>query len=265
MTRTLTQAARAATGKPVTLLAFCLLVAGCTSLQTGGDRDSAISAGELSRQGNHVAASRAYLDRALEVRGSERQRYLILAAGELYLANDLDGAERVLDQAGTPIAPENLVWWAEVEAELRLARGEPDAALQALNSVSSTDRQSAATRILLLRSEALFQLGRPETAVATLLQREALLDSKAEVDANRRLIWSGLQNYGTTSPPNLVARNGDPVLTGWLQIGHLAYRERGSLNGLYRTLSSWRQANPAHPASDTLLGMSSRLRETRQR
>lgn len=233
-------------------LVLLLVTAACTPLQQSGGGESG-DARDLSRRGDHIAASRAYLDLAVNAEGAQRQRYLIFAAGELYLANDLDDAERILAEAGAEIADENRAVWAEVAAELRLARNEPEAALQALNSVASTDRQSAASRILLLRSEALFQLGRPEGAVATLLMRESVLKSRAEVDANRRLIWSGLQNSGASIPPNPVARNGDPVLTGWLQLGHIAFRDRASLNNLYASLSGWRERNRNHPASGVLL------------
>jgi len=234
------------------VLVASLLSVACTPLLQAPTDDAAGTARELSSRGDHVAASRTYLDMAVTATGSQRQRYLIFAAGELYLANDLDGTERVLAQAGEPIAPDNLVVWAEVTAELRLARNEPAAALEALNKVSSTDRQSAASRILLLRSEALFQLGRAEAAVATLLSREAVLPGRSEITANQRLIWTGLQESGSKIPPNPVARNGDPILTGWLQVGHIAYRDRGSLKTLYAALDQWRAANPSHPAGELL-------------
>lgn len=234
-------------------IALAFVLGACATLPDG-DRAAGISdAQRLSGSGDHIAASRAYLDLALAASGEQRQRYMIFAAGELYLANDLEGAQRVLQQAGDPIADANLAVWAEVEAEIRLALNQPEAALEALNLVSSTDRQSAASRILLLRSEALFQLNRPEGAVATLLMREAVLDSRAAVADNQRLIWSGLQLTGAAIPPNPSARNGDPVLTGWLQLGHIAYRDRGSMNDMYAALERWRAANPQHPASRTLL------------
>ena len=256
MTRTLTQRKPRQLnlrnfGSLPLLLLSCLLVAACAPLQQADD-GGAGAARSLSAAGDHVGASRTYLDLAVTSTGDQRQRYLIFAAGELYLANDLDGAERVLSQAGDEVAAGNLEVWAEVTAELQLARNKPAAALAALNRVSSTDRQSAASRILLLRAEALFQLGRPEAAVNTLLQREQVLRGSAEIKANRRLIWSGLQQSGDSIPPNPVARDGNPVVTGWLQIGHLAFRDRASLNNLYGALSDWRNGNPDHPASRLL-------------
>ncbi len=249
--RTVSQPANRPCGHGAALLLGCLLLAACAPLQQADD-GSATAARSLAAQGDHLAASRTYLDLAVTSTGDQRQRYLIFAAGELYLANDLDGTERILQQAGENIAPGNLAVWAEVTAELQLARGQPAAALEALNRVSSTDRQSAADRILLLRSEALFLLGRVESAVRTLLQREQVLDGAAAIKANRRLIWSGLQQAGASIPANPVARDGDPLVTGWLQVGHLAFRDRGSLNNLYATLNDWRNGNPGHPASRLL-------------
>jgi outer membrane PBP1 activator LpoA protein len=248
--RNLTQQGRSHTGLLFAALLSCLLTAACTPLQQGGKHsDAGGTAKELSARGDHVAASRTFLDLAINAKDSQRQRYLVFAAGELYLANDLEGAERILQQAGDDIATENIEVWAEVEAEIRLARNEPGAALSALNRVSSTDRQSAASRILLLRSEALFQLGRAEGAVATLLARESVLTRSEDIAANRRLIWSGMQTAGDAIPPDPKASNGDPLLTGWLQVGHIAFRQRGSLSGLYNALNNWRGSHPNHPAS----------------
>lgn len=248
--RKLTQHACIRAGLQIVVILGCLLTAACAPLQPiGMGSDAGANARELSDSGDHVAASRAYLDLAVNARSSQRQRYLIFAAGELYLANDLEGAERILQQAGDEVADENIEVWAEVVAEIRLARNEPAAALNALNKVSSTDRQSAASRILLLRSEALFQLGRAEPAVATLLVRESVLTEPQELAANNRLIWSGMQNAGQSIPADPKAGNGDPLLTGWLQVGHIAFRQRGSLSGLYNALNNWRNSNPDHPAS----------------
>ena len=249
MTSTLTQHK----ALPALTLALCMLMAACTLQPIGTTQPGTNTARELSARGDHPGASRIYLDQALATKGTQRQRYLIFAAGELYLANDLDGTERILDQAGLEIAPDNMEVWVEVVAELQLARNKPAAALGALNQISRTDRQSSASRILLLRSEALFQLGRPEAAVTTLLQREAVLTGHAEVAANNRLIWTGIQGAGASIPPDPSAMNGDPVLTGWLQLGHIAFRQRSSLNGLYTSLDNWRQSNQTHPASGSLL------------
>lgn len=252
MQRTVAQRTRHASGL-ITALCAGVLLAGCTALQIEPPAEATSAAQALAATGDHLGASRAYLDLALDASGAQRQRYLLFAAGELYQANDLDGAERILQQAGTDIAPENRAVWAEVTAELRLARRDPQGALNALNQITSTTSQSAAVRILLLRSEALFQLGNPDAAVTTLLRREAVLERRGEREANQRLIWSGLQTTGASIPPAPVARDGNPIVTGWLQLGRIAFEQRSSLNGLYAALEQWQRENSRHPASGALL------------
>jgi outer membrane PBP1 activator LpoA protein len=240
---------------PIIILLMGMLGAGCTSMQSGQPSESASAkaARELSAQGDHTAASRTYLDLAVTSAGEQRQRYLIFSASELYLANDLDGADRVLAEVGETIAPENLELWAQVTAELRLAQGDPEAALTALNQVTSSESQVTASHILLLRSDALFKLDRPEIAVATLLQREAILNRRKDIQANNRYIWTGLQVTGSSIPPNIGSREGDAILNGWLELGYISYSNRTSLTALSLSLEQWRETNPEHPASGDLL------------
>jgi outer membrane PBP1 activator LpoA protein len=228
---------------------------GCTSMPSGQQSESASgkAARQLSAQGDHAAASRAYLDLAVAAAGEQRQRYLIFSASELYLANDLDGADRILAEVGDTVAPANLELWAQITAELRLAQGDPEAALTALNQVTSSTSQETASHILLLRSDALFKLNRPEIAVGTLLQREAILNRSKDVQANNLQIWAGLQTTGSSIPPNVGSREGDPILNGWLELGYISYSNRASLTTLSLSLEQWRAANPEHPASADLL------------
>ncbi len=146
--------------KLILILFLGAFTASCTSLQPGlpSEDASGVAARQLSAQGDHTAASRTYLDLAVSSAGEQRQRYLIFSASELYLANDLDGADRILAEAGETIAPANLELWAQVTAELNLALGNPEKALLALNQVTSSVSQVTASHILLLRSDALFKL-----------------------------------------------------------------------------------------------------------
>ncbi len=118
-----------------------LLLAACAQLPTNQADYTPTTARKMAERGDHKAASREYLDMAMQAGGTQKQRYMIFAAGELYLANDLEGAERVLKQAGTTIADSNVEVWAEVSAMLRLARNDPDGALNALNKVKGTDNR----------------------------------------------------------------------------------------------------------------------------
>jgi hypothetical protein len=237
------------------LLSIVLLVAvtGCTPLQTTGDMDaSPDTARSKAAQGDHAAASRDYLDLAVASSEIQRERYLIFAAHELYLANDLDSARRIMTDVGAETGRQNLEIWAEVTALLKLSEGDAQGALSVLNRVSETSDRDAARRILRLRADALFRLGRPEAAVATLIQREEMLNRQREIADNHRLIWSGLQESGASISRDTSGR-GDAVLEGWLELGYIGYSRRGSLTNLRAGLEEWRQQNSGHPADADLL------------
>jgi outer membrane PBP1 activator LpoA protein len=247
------QMAKYMTKAQLPALFAALLLAGCSGMQSASDGTDLRTAQQMAERGDHAGASRVYLDLALEAKGEQRQRFVLFSASELYLAADLEGANRILGETGDPIAPANLELWALVTAELRLAEQNPQAALDALNEVTSTRDASAAKRILLLRSDALFMLERPQTAVATLMQRESLLRSGREIADNRRLIWAGLQTTGHRIPADVASREGDSILLGWLELGYISHANRASVASLVMSIEDWREANPEHPASGALL------------
>ncbi|MCZ6517700.1 MAG: penicillin-binding protein activator, partial [Gammaproteobacteria bacterium] len=208
-----------------TLLAL-ILTAACVSLQAPDEDHAVRSTQQLSARGDHYAASRQYLELAGQASANARQRYLILAARELYLANDMTGAGRILDQVEASLDARNLPLWAQVSAEVRLASGQPERALAALDRVDNIRQSQNATQLLLLRGEALFRLGRAEEAIVTLLEREARLTTPTEVTQNQRSIWSGLQTSGATLPLAPDVFPDDPLVAGWLELGYLAYSGR---------------------------------------
>ena len=72
-----------------------LLIAACAQLPSERADDAPTVAREMAERGDHKAASREYLNMSMQASGAQKQRYLIFAAGELYLANDLESAERL--------------------------------------------------------------------------------------------------------------------------------------------------------------------------
>ena len=235
-----------------TLLAL-ILTAACVSLQAPDEDYAAGIAQQLSERGDHAAASHQYLELAAQASGHARQRYLILAARELYSANDMTGAGRILDQVEGSLDATNLPLWAQVLAEVRLASGQPERALAALDQVDNIEQSQNATQLLLLRGEALFRLGRAEEAIMALLEREARLSTSTEVTENQRSIWGGLQTSGAALPLAPGVFPDDPLVAGWLELGYLAYSGRSEPAQLRQNLEQWRLQNPGHPASGVLL------------
>jgi outer membrane PBP1 activator LpoA protein len=237
--------------------ALVILVTGCA---TGPGFDSTPPQPEgvqramaLAERGDHIAASNQYEQLASTATGDQRQRYLLFAARELYLANELKQAERKIDAAGSPIANSNLPLWAEVIASVRLAQDDPEAALIALNRVTRAPTREGAIRILELRGDALFRLGREQAAVATLVRREGLLQSTAERYRNHLLIWENLERAADPITDLSIESATDPVVAGWLALAQVTQQQRGSIDRLQLGLLQWQETNPDHPANRDVL------------
>ncbi len=208
---------------------------------------------DLSEQGDHDAASQQYVQLANSASGPQRQRYFLFAARELYLGNDLFGAEELIKTAGSPVDNSNLPLWAEVVASIRLAQQEPAAALEALNRVTETTDRKMAARILKLRATALFELDRLQAAVATLVRREALLRNRDDIYANHQFIWTNLERSAKPIENQSIQSATDPIVAGWLELGQIAERERGSIGQLKAQFLQWQQTHPDHPANANLI------------
>jgi len=250
---------KAATNKLITTGLCCsiiLIIGGCAAGpgDSGGSFGSTQSrryAEDLAQQGNHAGAARQYLELAAASEGDLRQRYLILGARERYLANDIAGAERMLAQQRSSLSEINQSIWATVSAEVKLAGQQPNQALKALDSINVDDPDYESPKVLLLRAEALFQLGKSAQGVEQLMLREAGFRSRSDKLANQRLTYRGLQASGAS----LSARpkSNDPVVKGWLILGYLGWQQRDNFTGLQLALTEWREVHPDHPAAGILI------------
>ena len=90
-------------------------------------------------------------------------------------------------------------------------------------------------------------------AVETLVLRERLLTTTAEAEQNRRLIWNRLQENARARIDLSAPPGASSEVTGWLELGRLLQGAGGDLVRLRQPLAAWRQRNPAHPASVSVL------------
>jgi len=209
---------------------------------------------QFSMDGQHGAAAAVYRELANHGTPEERQRYLILAASEYRLGRDLNTARQLLGSVVYPIADQNHLLWIQVSAKMALSLGRPEQALDYLAQAPETADRASTAGLLLIRSEALFRLNQSAKAVASLLEREAWLDGHTEIAANHRLIWRGLQNWGSEITPESWQNSGNPVLSGWLQLAYLTLPLRSDPSALRFVLTNWQLSHPGHPANRTLLG-----------
>jgi outer membrane PBP1 activator LpoA protein len=236
------------------ILALLFTLAGCQPVQmrqpgVPTDRE----ARTLSADGNHQAAADAFLQLAQTAEGALQQRYLILVANERRLAGNPEVAQTILDRLGKPIDESNLLLWSQVAAEVAIVMGNPAQAIAVLDRTPETPDEEIALNLLVIRSNALFRLGRPVDATKALLAREVWLTSRATISENQRLLWDNLQNWGANLTPDAGWADYDPILRGWLELGIIAWSQRTNPPAIRMALIDWQQSNGTHPANGVLI------------
>src|SRR5512134_1960333 len=241
---------RAARTLPVLLLAAC---AACTSLTPTERPTTRDTAGLEERAqaavsaGNFSTAADLYTQLAMASSGSARIDYLLQAARFAADYGDTALARRRVSEArnGASVAQQQMS--SVLLARLELADGRPQAALDMLAALPQALPEQAQRDAAAVRGQALFRVGRPVDAVRVLVEREVWLEDAASILANQRMIWDGIRAAAATAP---APTTGDTVVDGWLALAPLA---RSADADLRRSLLSWRQTYPTHPAAAGLL------------
>ncbi len=245
------------TARAIVWLIILTGLVSCTTLplstQTGSPEYAAANrAEELASQGRHQAAADAYLELANKTANyAERQRYLILMAHERLQAGFPEVAKTILSRLGEPVDKSNLLLWTRVAAEVDIATDEPGRALAILNrALPAQDRQTA-LEILRLKGNALFRTGQPVAATNILIERETWLENRDDILTHQADLWASYQKWGGAL--KTVEKTEDPILSGWLALGQIAWTQRTSPTSMRTALRSWQSIYFNHPANRALV------------
>lgn len=203
-----------------------------------------VAAGELER------AVEAYTRLINASSGSTQSRYLTDGARVLMDVGNYGSARRWLVQARNAATPAQDQQVLVLLAEVDIAEGRPDTALETLELVADPTSDELIAAVAAARGRAFFGLGRVEEAVSTLVEREFWLNESDQILDNHRLIWMGL--VGQASDAQHVP-TGEPVVDGWLALQPVATASRADPLGLREGLLQWRRAHPDHPAARGLM------------
>ncbi len=207
-------------------------------------------AAQLAATGQLEQSVQTYTALVGATRGSTQSRFLIDGARVLMQIGNYGSARRWLTRAQRAAAPDQARRILLLLAEVEMAEGRPDAALELLGRVSELPTDELLADAAAVRGRALFGLGRVEEAVTTLINREFWLNTAEQILENHRLIWNGLVAQTASTP---VVPSGDLVIDGWLALQPVAAGYRINPFGLQAGLLQWRQTYPSHPAAGTFL------------
>ena len=195
------------------------------------------------------------LDKLLEQAGSKTDSQAIglyLAAADLaWQQKQPLRARKILEGIDTTHAtPAQFIFAKTLEAELALARQQPNSALKALKHASferlSEMPLTQQIRSQLVRAQALQDSGKPLAAARERIYIAPLLEGQSAVD-NHQTIWALLSALPRTD----LEASGDNDLAGWLELVRLT-KATSSLEQQQTDIKEWVANNPLHPAAKQL-------------
>src|SRR6516225_464273 len=130
-------------------------LAGCPSLSQRAELPPSIDRAQaLEHSGDAAGAARVYEALAAQNTGADRTGLLLHAARDYLAAQRTEDAARVLGQAQGPFSAEQVTEQALLNAQLALARGQPQEALRLLNAIAVPAAGEQAVRYRELRANA---------------------------------------------------------------------------------------------------------------
>jgi outer membrane PBP1 activator LpoA protein len=234
------------------LLAGLLVVGACTTQAPAPEVDTAAleqRAAAAVAAGDYASAADYFRELAAAVTGSRRSAYLLEAAKLTIELKDYNAALAMLESARPGANDEQRQMTVVLTARIALEQNAPAMALEQLAGIGDP----VTTEVLLaaadVRGQALFAVGRPVEAVASLAEREVWIDDAALLLANQHAIWDGLR---ASTAPLPLPQTGDAIVDGWLALAPIA-RSPQSDESLRSALLEWRVSHREHPAARGLL------------
>ena len=228
--------------RPLIFLCIAALLSACASSPSS-------TLGELPRT---PQASTQQLLKDAAASDPGRAALLRLSAADQSIQQDnLNQARQILEQVAIDqLMPAQQMFAKTLEAELALAAGKPESALQALQHPAFERLAELPVeqqlRTQLARAEAFeannqpLDAARERTFIAPLLSGEA-------AEQNHETIWSLVSNLA----PEQLQQTADTDLAGWISLA-TAVKQAGTLGQQKRAIEAWQQQNPNHPAARRL-------------
>ena len=229
------------------LLVSMLLVAWPPAGALAQQGSAADEAAVLSRSGQHAEAARLYEQSARRGFLSWDARLALLAAREYAAAGKYEDAERMLGKAEGRAKGDDAVLLAGIEAEIALARNDPERALAAIHTLREPYPAPMAAELLQLRGQAEFASGRPLEGIRTYDERGRILGTAEAREANERQVADLLAKYPAPANPSPGATDSERA---WLELGQLMAAAPGAdPQAVAQRSAEWQLRHPGHPGA----------------
>lgn len=237
--------------RPLLFLCIAAVLSACASSPSS-------TLGELPR--TPQASTQQLLKEAEASEPGKAALLRLSAADQSMQQGDQAQARQILEQVVIEqLMPAQQMFAKTLEAELALAEGEPQRALQALQHPAFERLAELPVeqqlRAQLTRAQALeaneqpLDAARERTFIAPLLSGDA-------AERNHETIWSLV----SALPPDQLQPTPDVDLAGWLSLA-ATVKQAGTIGQQQRAIDAWIQQNPNHPAARRLPEPLIQLRE----
>ncbi len=227
--------------------ALALLAPHPAQAADGADVDTAAS---LARGGEHEAAAELYESLSKRRFRARDPRLTLLSAREYLAAGRYADAERMLALGGASLDGEDAVLAARTRAELALAQGRPDAALDALRAVPEPWPAPLAGELLDLRARAEFAAGRPLEGIrASEARARAIGTPEAGRESGQRIL-DALRADSAALSDSPDSATADEL--AWFELAALLADADTDPAAFSREAARWRSAHPGHPGAGFL-------------
>ena len=190
----------------------------------------------------------------------EKNNLLLLSAELLISANNIQGAEKNLNELNTVIlTPSQHAVWQILLAKINLMQTNIIQAKALLANISSYQNleNDVYKKLYTTKYEMFLQTGEVLEAIQEQVNLEKFLTTEQEININHKNIWDNLQQL----TPNFLrlANQGNfsQTMQGWLTIAYITKQYDSDQSELSKAMMTWQKNFPNHPAN-TILDLTSK-------
>ncbi|MDH5649963.1 MAG: penicillin-binding protein activator, partial [Gammaproteobacteria bacterium] len=234
----------------IALLHACVTPTGKLPAQ----REASVEAAEQAEQkGEYIVAAREYAELTKTAPASKKTSFQLRYAEVLIRAGQIEDAKRALKEITIPRNDRSSqAHLYMVNALLASFEGSYKNAIRLLDKAVSIKNIDPIlrTRIYLVMTETELALNNPIGAARNLIVREKYLVDPESIDRNQLKLWEILSAMKPSELSQALNLTRDAKLRGWLELAIANSKGRKELS---KTIKSWPQTHPTHPATKTTL------------
>jgi outer membrane PBP1 activator LpoA protein len=239
----------------IVALIVCLTIAACAPTRSNQLDNSPLAKQAVTEElrGDYGGAAASWEQLAAQIDGDDKDRALARAATAYHRAGEPREASRLVARIQNPPDGREGIDYRLLAAKLALNEDDPEAALGTLAGLPGDLDGEEKANALEIESDARFRLGQAGAGVVTGVDMAPYLATAQSIDSNRRRIWNRLQESAAAGADMTTPTGANQVVAGWMELGRILESNGGNRFELKASLSRWREQNPLHPASRSVI------------